>query len=105
MTVNDPSVFADTLIQYAWPLCTGAGGAPGPGVGAAIGAIGIVAEGSSSRFAMNIPGTVYSWPLSCEKCICHKSSSPGDENTTFITSGGPPFRVPLFMIATRGRSP
>ena len=34
---------------------------------AAIGAIGMAAEGWSSRLAMNMPGTVYSWPLSCEK--------------------------------------
>src|SRR2546426_8596858 len=33
VTVNDPSVRADTLIQYAVPLCAGGGGAPGPGSG------------------------------------------------------------------------
>ena len=53
---------------------------------------------------MNIPGTVYSWPLSSEKCICHRSSRPGDEWTVFIASGWPPLRVPLFMMATRGCS-
>src|SRR3974377_683256 len=52
---------------------------------------------------MNMPGTVYSCPPSWEKCICHRSSRPGELNTTFITSGGPPLRVPLFMIAPRGR--
>src|SRR5207244_11367343 len=41
VTVNDPSLFADTLIQYARPLCAGGGGAPRP-AGASTGAIGIV---------------------------------------------------------------
>src|SRR2546422_2990684 len=34
VTVNVPSCWAETLIQYAAPLCTGAGAAPGPGCGA-----------------------------------------------------------------------
>ena len=67
------------------------------------GATGIAGCGSSMVLAMNIPGTVYSCPLSCEKCICQRSSSPGDACTVFITSGSPPLRVPLFMMATRGR--
>ena len=33
----------------------------------AIGAIGMAGESSSSRLAMNMPGCVYSCPLSCEK--------------------------------------
>src|SRR6476660_6797617 len=101
--MNDPSDCADTLIQYAVPLWSGAGGAPGPGGGAAIGSTGMAANGSSVRFAMNMPGTVYSCPLSCEKCICQTFSRPGDACNVFITSGCPPLRVPLFMIATRGR--
>ena len=36
-------------------------------------------RGSSVTFAMNIPGTVYSCPLRSEKCICQRSSRPGDE--------------------------
>jgi hypothetical protein len=32
------------------------------------------------------------------------SSRPGDVNKTFIASGCPPLRVPLFMTATRGAS-
>jgi hypothetical protein len=31
VTVNEPSGCADTLIQWAVPLWTGAGGAPWPG--------------------------------------------------------------------------
>ena len=69
-----------------------------------IAAIGIDGGWSSTMLAMNMPGTVYSWPLSSEKCICQRSSRPGDECSTFIASGWPPLRVPLFMIATRGRS-
>ena len=38
----------------------------GPGAGAAIGAIGKVDGASSIPFAINMPGTVYSWPLSRE---------------------------------------
>ena len=53
---------------------------------------------------MNMPGTVYSCPLNCEKCICQRSSRPGEENSTFIASGWPPLRVPLFITATRGCS-
>ena len=53
MTVNVPSSRADTLIQYAGPLWTGAGGAPAPGCGAAIGAMGIAAGG------WNMPGAPY----------------------------------------------
>ena len=34
-------------------------------------------SGASIVLAMNIPGTVYSWPLSVEKCNCQRSSSPG----------------------------
>ena len=60
VTVKVPFVCADTLIQYAVPLCWGGGGAPGPGAGAAIGAIGMLAGWSSIVFAINIPGTVYS---------------------------------------------
>ncbi len=52
---------------------------------------------------MKSPGTVYSCPLSIEKCSCQRSSSPGDEWMILIASGCPPLRVPLFMIATRGR--
>ena len=79
VTVNDPSARADTLIQYAGPLCTGGGGAPEPGCGAGIGAIGIAVSGSSNVLAMNKPGTVNSCPLSTEKCSCQRSSSPGAE--------------------------
>src|SRR5437773_11341302 len=42
VTVNDPSGCADTLNQYAAPLCAGGGGAPGPGAGGGAAAIGIV---------------------------------------------------------------
>ena len=73
-------------------------------VGAAIGATGIAGNASSIPLAMNNPGTVYSCPLSCEKWICHRSSRPGEEYSVFITSGCPPLRVPLFMMATRGPS-
>src|SRR5450755_3052988 len=59
VTVNVPSICAVTLIQWAGPLWAGAGGAEGPGGGAAIGLTGIAANGSSSKLAMNIPGTVY----------------------------------------------
>src|SRR5436190_22853358 len=79
VTVNVPSGCAETLNQCAAPLCTGAGAAPGPGAGACIGATGNEVCGSSTELAMNIPGTVYSWPLSCEKCICQRSSRPGAE--------------------------
>src|SRR6185503_3164143 len=82
----------------------GAGGTLGPGAGAAIGAIGIAEDGSSSRLAMNMPGRVYSCPLSWEKWICHRSSRPGEELSVIIVVGSPPLRVPLLMIATRGRS-
>src|SRR5262249_14106363 len=103
VTVNDPSGFAETLIHDAAPLCAGGGGAPGPAGGAGLGAIGITSGWSSRPLAMNIPGTVYSWPLSCEKCSCQRSSRPGDEWMIFIASGWPPLRVPLLRIATRGR--
>src|SRR5258705_343849 len=72
--------------------------------GGATGATGIAAGCSSVRFAMNTPGTVYSWPPSSEKWICHRFSRPGDDKSTFITSGWPPLRVPLLMMATRGRT-
>ncbi len=65
--LNVPSCCADTLIQKAGPLWAGGGGAFGPGGGAEIGATGIAESGSSVRLAINMPGTVYSWPLSCEK--------------------------------------
>ena len=58
-----------------------------PGAGAAIGATGIAADGSSSRLAMNMPGTVYSCPLSWEKWICQRSSRPGEVWMIFIGSG------------------
>src|SRR6202008_3054721 len=58
VTVKEPSCCADSLIQYAFPLCAGAGAAPGPGAGAGMGAIGIAACWSSIVLAMNIPGTV-----------------------------------------------
>src|SRR6185503_239289 len=103
-TVKVPSLCADSLIQYASPLCAGAGGPPRPAGGGGSGATGIAASGSSARLAMNSPGAVYSCPLNSEKCICHTSSRPGEEYNVFITPGGPPLRVPLFMIATRGRS-
>src|SRR2546426_1019225 len=67
VTVNVPSACADTLIQYAGPLCAGGGGALGPGWGAGIGATGIAAGWSSTVLAMNMPGGVYSCPLSREK--------------------------------------
>ena len=67
VTVNEPSCWAETLIQWDGPLCTGAGGAPGPGGGAGIGAIGRAVGGSSIVLAINLPGMVYSCPLSCEK--------------------------------------
>ena len=59
--------------------------------------------GSSVELAMNMPGTVYSCPLSCEKCSCQKSSRPGDECRIRIASGCPPLRVPLLMIADARR--
>ena len=40
-------------------------------------------RGSSNEFAMNIPGTVYSWPLRSEKCICQMSRSAGELKSTF----------------------
>jgi hypothetical protein len=67
VTVKEPSCCADSLIQYALPLWTGAGSALGPGCGAVVGAMGIVGCWSSIVFAMNIPGTVYSCPLRSEK--------------------------------------
>ena len=33
---------------------------------------------------MNMPGIVYSCPLNTEKWICHRSSSPGDEESVFF---------------------
>jgi len=42
VTVNVPSLCADTLTQYAVPLCCGGGGTFGPGVGGVIAAIGMV---------------------------------------------------------------
>src|SRR5215467_8892335 len=104
MTVKLPSCCADTLIQNAGPLCAGGGGVLGPGAGAAIGATGIAAGASSVRLAMNIPGTVYSWPPSNEKWICHRLSRHGDDNRTLITTCWPPLRVPLLIMATRGRT-
>src|SRR5687768_17735231 len=104
VTVNDPSSRALTLIQYAVPLCAGGGGAPAPAGGGVIAAIGISAGCSSTVLATNIPGDVYSWPLSSEKWICHRSSRPGAEYRTRIASGCPPLRVPLFISATRARS-
>src|SRR5215831_19778904 len=79
VTVNVPSCCADTLIQYAGPLCTGGGADCVPGLGFTKGATGIEDGASSAVFAINIPATVYSCPLSWEKCSCHRSSSPGDE--------------------------
>src|SRR5258708_38516630 len=67
VTVKEPSGCADSLIQCAAPLWSGARGALGPGAGAGIGAMGIAGCGSSIVLAMNIPGTVYSCPLSSEK--------------------------------------
>src|SRR5688572_21279066 len=67
--VYDPSCSATSLIQCAAPLCAGAGVAPAPGCGAGVGATGISEGAASAMFAMNIPGTVYSWPLRSEKCI------------------------------------
>ena len=69
-----------------------------------MGSMGIAVCWSSTVFAINIPGTVYSCPLSCEKCSCQMSSSPGEEKRTFIESGCPPLRVQLLMIAARGWS-
>src|SRR5207249_6681125 len=77
-TVNVPSCCAETLIQYAVPLCAGGGGVFGPGCGAGIGAIGIADGASSIPLAMKRPGTVYSCPLNCEKWICQRSSRPGE---------------------------
>ena len=73
-----------------------------PRAGAGIGAIGSVAGWSSAPLAMNMPGTVYSCPLSCEKCNCQTPSRRGAENSTFMASGCPPFREPLLTTATRG---
>jgi hypothetical protein len=64
VTVKEPSSSAESLIQYALPLWIGAGGAPGPGAG--VGAMGTVGCWSSIVFAINIPGTVYSFPLKSE---------------------------------------
>src|SRR4029077_5698860 len=85
------------------PLCCGGGGVFGPGCGAAIGAIGMGC-GSAVVLAMNIPGCVYSWPLSSEKCICQRSIRPGEVCTVCIVSGSPPLRVPSLMMATSGCS-
>src|SRR6266436_850233 len=79
VTVKEPSICAETLTQYAVPLCAGGGGTPGPGCGAVIGATGMLSCSSSIVFAMNIPGAVYSCPLRSEKWSCHRSSSPGAE--------------------------
>jgi len=51
----------------------------------------------SSPFAKKHSRQVYSCPL-VPKCICQRSSRPGDEcNGSIITSsGGPQLRVPLF---------
>src|SRR5215475_7256724 len=104
VTVKVPSCCADTLIQNAGPLCAGGGGVFGPGAGAATGATGIAAGAASVRLAMNMPGTVYSWPPSSEKWICHRFSRPGDDRIIRITSGWAPLRVPLLTMATRGRT-
>ena len=64
VTVKVPSDCADTLIQYAVPLCWGGGGPPAPGCEGVIGATGTLA---SSGLAMNIPGAVYSCPPRYEK--------------------------------------
>ena len=74
----------------------------GPGGGAGIAATGMAAGGSSITFEMKTPGDGVSCPLRSEKCTCQRSSRPGVEWMILIASGCPPFRVPLFMIATRG---
>src|SRR5262245_171919 len=61
VTVNVPSACADTLIQWAVPLCWGAGAAWGP-CGGAIGPTGIAGCWLSNELAMKTPGTVYSCP-------------------------------------------
>ena len=99
-----PSCCAVTLKKYDFPLCTGAGGACCPCGGGVYCPMGIDDSGWSIVLAMKAPGTVYSWPLSSEKCICQTSSSPGEENIDCIENGSPPLRVPLLTMATRGRT-
>src|SRR4029079_11268984 len=70
VTVNEPSVSADTFSQYALPLCAGGGVAPGPGAGAGVGATGMAACWSSTELAMNIPGAVYSCPTTHAQARC-----------------------------------
>ena len=66
VTVKVPSLCADTLIQYAVPLCAG-GGFPAPGGGGGVGATGMAVGCSSNKLAMKSAGTVNSWPLRREK--------------------------------------
>src|SRR5437899_1341607 len=67
VTVKEPSICAETLTQYAVPLCAGGGGTPGPGCGAVIGATGMLLCGSSIVLAINIPDTGYSCPRRSEQ--------------------------------------
>ena len=71
-------------------------------IGCGTGASGSVVAWASTRLAINTPGTVYSCPLSTEKCSCHRSSRPGEVCRVVIDPGVPPLRVPLFSSATRG---
>ena len=80
-------------------------GPPGPpprgAGGGAVNTPAIVAL--SSTLAMKVAGRL-SRPALYDQCNCHTSSSPGEAKSPLNTSGAPPFRVPLFITATRGAS-
>src|SRR2546426_12528149 len=103
VTVKTPSRRAEVLREYAFPLCSGAGGACWPCGGGVSGASGIASCCWSNKLAMNNPGAVNSWPLSWEKWICHTSSIFGEVKKIFIASGCAPLRVPLLVTITCGR--
>src|SRR6476660_2497521 len=84
----------------AGPPARGAGGAPGVGAGV-VRIVAIVA--GSSTLAMNRAGA-FSRPTLYDQCNCHKSSMPTVSCSPANASGVPPFRVPLFITTTRGRS-
>ena len=91
VTVKEPSCCADSLIQDAVPLWTGAGGAPGPGSGAE--ANGILGCWSSDRFGDE--HSRYGVLLSAQerKVKLPEIFETEDECRVFITSGSQPFLV------------
>jgi len=66
VTVKEPSICAETLTNMP-SRCALAVAVRRPGLRRVIGATGMLSCWSSIVLAMNIPGTVYSWPLRSEK--------------------------------------